>query len=211
VVPPSVTIDVAAILAKMDELEREHKADTDRLEAAINQPGWVKNLFSNQVRADGTRWDRDLARDESRAVISGFETPLAMLDENDAPEAKHGIRFELLAPLVYYSGFLAQTIIVPTGFVTDLASIPRPLYIALPPVGSYDKAAVVHDFLYRHPDGFTYGKPLNRGEADLIIREAMEALRVEQWKRFMIYRGVRLGGWVPWRAYRKAKPSAVSV
>jgi hypothetical protein len=48
VVPPSISIDVAAILAKMDELEREHKADTDRLEAAINQPGWLKNVFSNK-------------------------------------------------------------------------------------------------------------------------------------------------------------------
>jgi hypothetical protein len=48
VVPPPLSIDISAILAKMDELEREHKADTDRLEAAINQPGWLKNVFSNK-------------------------------------------------------------------------------------------------------------------------------------------------------------------
>jgi hypothetical protein len=176
-----------------------------------------------------------LDRDESRAVISGFETPLDTRDENDAPEAKHGIRFVLLAPLVYYSGFLARTIIVPTGFITDLASIPRALYIALPPIGAYDKAAVVHDFLYQHPDVrhvpvpasrfpgdlgpigaihtnlYGGGKPLERGEADTVLREAMESLRVEAWKRFAIHEGVRLGGWVPWGHYRKASAGIAAV
>jgi len=36
---------------------------------------------------------------------------------------------------------------LPVGFVTDFASIPRPLWILLPKWGRYGNAAVVHDFL----------------------------------------------------------------
>jgi hypothetical protein len=56
--------------------------------------------------------------------------------------------FELLAPVVYH-GSGAFEIIVPVGFVTDFASVPRPFWSFLPPYGPWTRAAIVHDFLWR--------------------------------------------------------------
>jgi hypothetical protein len=100
---------------------------------------------------------------------------------------------------------------VPTGFVTDFASIPRALWSLLPPTGRYGKAAAIHDWLYSHrvvddvitPAMFTRGSRLvNRAEADRIFREAMRTLGVSAEMAWTLYAGVRVGGWKPWRAYR---------
>lgn len=77
---------------------------------------------------------------------------------------------------------------VPAGFVTDFASVPKVLWNLLPPTGSYGKAAVIHDFLYRTDGAAT------RAEADAILLEAMAALGVGWWTRRTIYYGVRIGG-----------------
>lgn len=78
------------------------------------------------------------------------------------------------------------SVIVPAGFVTDFASVPRPLWSILPPWGKYSPAAVVHDYLCRKP-GFP------RKRADKIFLELMKALGVPFWKRHIMYRGVRMG------------------
>lgn len=107
-----------------------------------------------------------------------------------------GFPFILTEDLVYRSKVLGRKIVVPRGFKTDLASIPRVLWAVLPPVGKYDAAAVVHDYLYQC-NGVT------RGQADAVLREAMEVLRVRFTQRWTIYLGVRAGGWKPWNEYRK--------
>jgi hypothetical protein len=45
---PPMTIDVSAILSKLDEIERQNDANTTRLEAAVNEPAWFKTVFSNR-------------------------------------------------------------------------------------------------------------------------------------------------------------------
>ncbi len=106
-----------------------------------------------------------------------------------------GFPFTLLAPLAFESDLLKRTITVPVGFQTDLASIPAAVWVLIPKVGKYDKAAVIHDFLYCH-NGCT------RGEADGVLQEAMRVLKVPGWRLKLIYWGVRSGGWVPWGNYR---------
>lgn len=111
-----------------------------------------------------------------------------------------GLPFTLLQPLVYLTNVGAAAgkinkITVPTGFKTDLASIPQLLWNVLPPVGKYDAAAVVHDYLYQN-NGIT------RLEADDVLLEAMKVCGVNRFQRFVIYSGVRVGGWVPWNNYR---------
>jgi len=66
------------------------------------------------------------------------------------------------------------------GFVTDFASIPRPLWWLLPKWGKYGKAAVIHDYLYRHKTydvktslGGSLRVPIGRKRADQIMLEAM--------------------------------------
>jgi hypothetical protein len=110
----------------------------------------------------------------------------------DLSESADHPRFRLVQDLTY------GPYRVPTDFITDLASIPQVLWNILPPVGSYDKAAVVHDWLYRN-NGIT------RSEADQVLNQGMIDLGVREWKRKIIYSGVRLGGWKPWNNYRNGQ------
>ncbi len=112
-------------------------------------------------------------------------------------EDDYGFPFTLIQSLTYVSAVFGGTIVVPQGFQTDLASIPQILENILPRVGRYDKAAVVHDFLYQ-----TAYKNVSRWEADYILNEAMRVCGVEHWKRWAIYYGVRMGGWCVWDKYR---------
>ncbi len=89
---------------------------------------------------------------------------------------------------VHLSGSPSNRIVVPKGFVTDFASIPRPLWNVLPPTGAYGKAAVLHDYLYRTAGMAT------RPEADAVLKEAMEVIGVGWWTRQIIWLGVRAGG-----------------
>lgn len=119
----------------------------------------------------------------------GFLTPLDLEDID-------GTHWRTLTPLIYLSAAKAY-FVVPKGFETDLASIPRGLWNILPKTGLWDKAGCLHDWIYRHP-----GK-LSRQQCDDLLREACRACGVGVIYRNLIYLGVRLGGWDPWNIYRK--------
>lgn len=76
---------------------------------------------------------------------------------------------------------------VPIGFRTDLASTPRIFWNIFPPFGKYEKAAVVHDYLYHFGIG-------TRKDADKKFLEGMKLLKVPFWKRRMMYSAVRMFG-----------------
>jgi len=84
------------------------------------------------------------------------------------------------------------TIVVPVGFETDGASVPRCLWSAIPPFGLHFNAAVVHDFLYRQPDG--EGKLL-KSICDEIFREIMIRDGVPELRREAMYEAVRTMGY----------------
>lgn len=84
------------------------------------------------------------------------------------------------------------SVVVPEGFVTDFASIPRPLWSLYPPTGLYAPAAVVHDYLYRT-------KETSRGTADSIFLHAMTDLGVRRTARWTIYLAVRAFGWIAYK------------
>lgn len=86
-------------------------------------------------------------------------------------------------------------ITVPAGFLTDLASIPRPFWPILPPGDDYGEAAVIHDWLY-------FAGGLERAEADRIFLEAMIDAGVGWLRRRTIYRMVRLFGGKVWERRR---------
>lgn len=79
----------------------------------------------------------------------------------------------------------AWRVTVPRGFETDLASIPRFLWPIFPPLGPWNKAAVLHDFLYSIPGCSSF-------LADSLFREAMASLGVPIWRRVVMYYAVRL-------------------
>ncbi len=87
---------------------------------------------------------------------------------------------------------------VPTGFVTDFASIPRIFWSALRPDGEYAYAAVVHDYLY-------WTQTRSRDEADHILKMAMEDFKVGALTVGAIYGAVRVGGQVAWNGNAQKK------
>jgi len=87
---------------------------------------------------------------------------------------------------------------VPTGFVTDFASIPPIFFSVLRADGEYAYAAVVHDYLY-----WMQERP--REEADEILRLAMQDLKVGSVKLTAIYEAVRRFGGNAWDENAKLK------
>lgn len=83
------------------------------------------------------------------------------------------------------------TVEVPSGYSTDLDSVPRiPIAYAWLK-GRATKSAVIHDWLY-------YNKH-DRKEADKIFLEAMKAEGVAAWRRWPIYSAVRAFGWLAYK------------
>ncbi|HGJ5067315.1 TPA: DUF1353 domain-containing protein [Salmonella enterica subsp. enterica serovar Muenchen] len=104
--------------------------------------------------------------------------------------------FEILAqynwrvhePFAFYlSDDNSDEIEVLTGFVTNLATVPRIFWILLPPDGKYAKAAIIHDYLYDNA-------LRTKQEADRIFLDGITVLGVPKWKRTVMYWAVRLFG-----------------
>lgn len=102
--------------------------------------------------------------------------------------------FKVVNKVVYE--VLGYKIEVPSGFLTDLASTPKYLWFAFPPFGDYTDAAIVHDYLYSI---YCKYKEITREQADKIFLELMKRLGVPLWKRQLMYRGVRMFGWLFFR------------
>jgi uncharacterized protein DUF1353 len=122
--------------------------------------------------------------------MSSFTTPLQVQPLNDRD-------WKLLSPFKYHVGSLssAEVISVPSGFVTDFASVPRILWAIIPPWGNYGKAAVIHDYCYSR-------ELYSRQRSDEIFLEGMEVLKVPHWKRKLMYYMVRVYGWPAWKKHR---------
>ena len=87
-----------------------------------------------------------------------------------------------------------EVIHVEEGYMTDLASIPWFARWAIPKLDRHAQAAVVHDKCYQF-------QLYSQKRCDEIFLEAMEVLKVAKWKRILMYRALRIGGWV---AYNNA-------
>lgn len=80
---------------------------------------------------------------------------------------------------------------VPKGFVSDLASIPQLFWSALPKTGRHAYAAVVHDYLY-------WAQTVQRSEADVVLKAALEDLKVPAATIQAMYYAVSYGGQSAW-------------
>ena len=90
-----------------------------------------------------------------------------------------------------------RNITVPTGMLTDLASVPRPFRWYAGRVGPHLEAAVVHDFLYRAWQDLRIRPTASmRRFADRMMLTAMLAAGMCS-RAHSIYRGVRLFGCGP--------------
>lgn len=93
--------------------------------------------------------------------------------------------------LVYTIGESGHRIVVPRGFVTDFASVPRIFWTFFPRHGEYTRAAIVHDFLY-------WEQKCTREQADELFDIVMAGTHVDSTSRFTIYAAVRVWGNDAW-------------
>jgi hypothetical protein len=96
-------------------------------------------------------------------------------------------RWEVREPVTYQGA--RERFVVPAGFTTDFASVPRVFAWLLPRYGRYTKAAILHDWLWseaRH-------RRFSRSDADGIFRRAMRELGVPFLRRWLMWGAVRWG------------------
>jgi len=90
----------------------------------------------------------------------------------------------LTKPFMYFGDL--NTVVVPSGFVTDLDSVPRVPFLYAALKGRSIRAATVHDYLYNTQAGKAY--------ADKVFLEAMKDEGLPARRRYPIYWGVALFG-----------------
>ena len=102
-------------------------------------------------------------------------------------EKLKGNNWQVLSALKFQSRKLNKVVEVPAGFVTDFASVPRLPIVYLLAGDTAHEAAVVHDYLYQmHLVG--------KAKADAVFLEAMRASGVPKFRRWLMYMGVKVGG-----------------
>lgn len=110
----------------------------------------------------------------------------------------------------FYSKSLQMVINVflPALLLTDGASIPRICWRIMRPLEPRLWVAfLVHDYLYGNTHLSEWEKSLTRKQCDLIFYDLLIADGVSKIKAELMYRAVRLGGWV---AFRK-KPNQFNI
>jgi hypothetical protein len=86
--------------------------------------------------------------------------------------------------------------IVPQGFKSDGASVPRFFWRLVFPKGDEKaiRAGFAHDWIYRnHPEGWT------KAEADLMFYDLLLEDGVEKWRAWIAYQGVKWFGHLAWK------------
>ncbi len=115
----------------------------------------------------------------------------------------NGKEWELCRSFTYRIGkkYSRRFIRIPSGFVTDFASIPKFLLPLLPSWAKINKPSPIHDYLYTHK--MIMSKPITRKKADDIFYEAMivdfrnhRSGKIVAW---LEYWAVRLWGWKAWK------------
>jgi len=104
-----------------------------------------------------------------------------------------GRNWQVFQEFDFASEVLEKIVVVPKGFETDFASVPKELWNILSPTigpgkNNYGKAACLHDYCYR-----THGYCAKK-DADHLFLEAMEAMGVNAVVRDAMYEAVHLFG-----------------
>ena len=90
---------------------------------------------------------------------------------------------------------IGDMLLIPQGFETDFASVPRFFWRVLPPWDKHLRAALLHDFLYQ--DG-----RFSQAVCDEYFNDAMVSLGIAPWKRWLLYRAVKYFGGIAYRKHR---------
>lgn len=92
--------------------------------------------------------------------------------------------------------FILADVFVPSGFVSDGATVPRFLWSVFPPVGRYFAAAVVHDYLLDSGYHWRY--------ANAKFKEALQTQGVAPWVTTVLYGSVQVYQFIKREVLRRA-------
>ncbi|WP_205691074.1 DUF1353 domain-containing protein [Cellulophaga sp. BC115SP] len=94
-----------------------------------------------------------------------------------------------------------STILIPTGYVTDFASVPMLLWSFFPPIGKYNRAALVHDYLYdlQYRQKELGEKAARKFADDQFLYLANKILPNDNFRHLLMYFAVRIFGLYAWR------------
>lgn len=99
-----------------------------------------------------------------------------------------------------------HTLIVPKGYKTDLASVPRIFWAIISSFELSLAAPVFHDLIYQCAGELLEGtvepfprQKFERSEADNLFLELMTKANVPRWKREVAYYAVYYGAWWAWK------------
>ncbi len=179
-------------------------AELERKSAALDLDG-VGGLLPEIARRD-TLYRKlvNLRRIQEEGVSRAYADSIDMkstpprLDITAAPLIESftdGRNWMLQGYLIHRFGSTPHVLIVPPGFVTDLASVPDIAEPLLPRAGEYSNAAIVHDYLY-------WTQSCTREQSDNLMSIAMKDAGVPVWKTLLIHSAVRLAGQEAWNANR---------
>lgn len=127
--------------------------------------------------------------------MSKFLSELRVEQTSDVANEGRG-EWRLIGPLIYRSDLTNDLYIVPVGFKTDFASVPRVPIAFLLCGDTASRPAALHDWLYTAGKD---GHPVpDRATADALLKEAALAEGVPAWRAWSLFLGVRLGGASHW-------------
>ena len=115
------------------------------------------------------------------------------LTELDAKLIKNDRVWKLTSPLIYDSDLIGR-VVVPAGFETDLASVPRFPIVYMFWGGKAHREGVLHDYLWR-VDSIP---SVSYSQGNAVFFEAMECRGKPVYVRYPMWWGVVLGGWTAW-------------
>jgi hypothetical protein len=106
-------------------------------------------------------------------------------------------QFELVEDISYKLSN-GKDIIVPKGYVTDMASTPRIVWSIFPPFGKYGFASVIHDYLYETPEII-----VSRRFVDAEFKRIMISNGVSKLVASIFYIYVYILGGINWKKFKK--------
>lgn len=108
--------------------------------------------------------------------------------------SRSGTRYTLLHSV----DFPEEFVVVPMGFKTDFASVPKWLWSIFPPTGYYQRAALLHDYCYMMSMFPNKRVCATRRAADAMFRRQMKRDGVGWRTRYTLWLAVRLFGGQFW-------------
>jgi hypothetical protein len=176
--------------------------DIDDINRNVRAGDIEAQLNKHSVEKEG-----DMLKRKTRSLSPTTDFPFPGLPN---PAVKYiGDNWLLAEDCVYTTndGFM---ITAKSGFITDLASIPRIFWALIASFELSITAPVFHDLIYRSagevapPDGEVTpaGKIFTRQEADDVFLELMTRAKIQYWKRNVAYLAVRHFAESSWRRLR---------